>query len=60
MTPPGFEHTQHSKQSAPVHDPGVNKSVNIDPDLDALTRAWPDLPGPVRAGILAMVKAAKP
>jgi hypothetical protein len=27
-------------------------------DLAAVVAAWPTLPGPIRAGILAMVKAA--
>lgn len=30
-----------------------------DPDLAALIAAWPDLPEPVRAGISAMVRAAR-
>ena len=29
------------------------------PDLAAIVRAWPVLPEPVRAGILAMVKASE-
>ena len=29
------------------------------PDLAAVLSAWPDLPDPVRAGILAMVKAVR-
>jgi hypothetical protein len=30
-----------------------------DPELASIVQAWPNLPGPIRAGILAMVKAAK-
>ena len=30
------------------------------PDLAAVVNAWSDLPEPIRAGILAMVKAARP
>jgi hypothetical protein len=30
----------------------------IDPDLTALINAWPALPEPIRAGILAMIRAA--
>ncbi len=30
------------------------------PDLAAVVIAWPDLPDAIRAGILAMVKAARP
>jgi hypothetical protein len=29
-----------------------------DPDLVAIVAAWPTLPGPVKAGIVAMVRAA--
>ena len=29
-----------------------------DPDLGALSRAWPKLPAAIRAGIVAMVRAA--
>ena len=31
---------------------------NLSPDLAAVVDAWPDLPEPIRAGIMAMVKAA--
>jgi hypothetical protein len=31
-----------------------------DPDLDAIVAAWPTLPEAIRAGIVAMVKAAVP
>jgi hypothetical protein len=30
-----------------------------DPDLAAVVEAWPELPEALRAGILAMVKAAR-
>jgi len=30
-----------------------------DPDLAAIVTAWPTLPEPIRAGILAMVRAAR-
>ena len=33
-------------------------SPEIDPALAALINAWPSLPQPVRAGIIAMVKAS--
>ena len=32
-------------------------STRIDPDLQHLITAWPDLPGAVRVGITAMVQA---
>jgi hypothetical protein len=31
----------------------------VDPDLAAVMEAWPGLPAAIRAGILAMVRAAK-
>ena len=34
------------------------KSKQIPPELADIIDAWPDLPEPVKAGILAMVKAA--
>src|SRR5947207_1259518 len=34
--------------------------VTADPDLLVIVDAWPALPEPIRAGMLAMVKAAKP
>ncbi len=33
--------------------------VITDPDLAAVVEAWPDLPEAIKAGILAMVKAAR-
>ena len=33
--------------------------MQTDPDLVAVVAAWPDLPGAVKAGIVAMVGAAK-
>jgi hypothetical protein len=34
-------------------------TCNTDPDLAAVVAAWPELPEAVKAGILAMVKAAQ-
>jgi hypothetical protein len=34
--------------------------VVADPDLSAVAAAWPDLPEAIKAGIVAIVKAAKP
>jgi hypothetical protein len=33
-------------------------TVPLAPDLAAVVSAWPTLPEPIRAGILAMVRAA--
>ena len=37
---------------------GKRAAQILPPDLAAVADAWPDLPEPIRAGILAMVKAA--
>ena len=34
--------------------------VNSDPELRAVVEAWPTLPDALKAGIVAMVRAAKP
>ncbi len=35
------------------------KSNQIPPELTTVIKAWPDLPEPIKAGILAMVQAAR-
>jgi hypothetical protein len=68
--PVGCEHTQDSggKQRASGQRGTPNGTVGggpspktppADPDLAAVVMAWPDLPAALRAGIVAMVKAAK-
>jgi hypothetical protein len=37
-----------------------NDTCQSDPDLAAVVATWPTLPEAIRAGILAMVKAAIP
>jgi hypothetical protein len=56
-----------SKGNQPIPAAGAAKaSVAVSPpmpadaDLHLIVDAWPTLPEPIRAGILAMVKAAKP
>ncbi len=34
-----------------------NDTCKTDPDLAAVVDAWPELPGAIKAGIVAMVKA---
>jgi hypothetical protein len=41
------------RRLGPVHGPDA-------PDLAAVVAAWPTLPEAIRAGILALVKAASP
>jgi len=38
---------------------GLPDSVPIDPDLAAVVEAWPKLPEAIKAGILAMIRAAE-
>lgn len=70
----GLEHPENPAGNTLVSDSGGSKSGNkaadfgqptptakpADPELAAVVAAWSDLPPPVRAGIVAMVKAAKP
>jgi hypothetical protein len=49
-----------------LHASAVKASVAVSPpmpadaDLSLIVEVWPALPEPIRAGILAMVNAAKP
>ncbi len=43
----------------PVADHLPNDTCKTDLDLAAVVDAWPDLPEALKAGILAMVKAAR-
>jgi len=47
-----------SQGPPPVADHLPNDTCKTDPDLAAVVEAWPELPDAIRAGILAMVKAA--
>ncbi len=74
MTPMGFELSRFPSGNAGVSESGGSKSGNIrpvscaptppakptDPELAAVVAAWPDLPPAIRAGVLALVKAATP
>ena len=37
----------------------LHRIAETDPDLDRIVAAWSELPGPVKAGIIAMVEAAR-
>ena len=43
--------------SAP-QTPPANPAPPADPELAAVVAAWPDLPPAIRAGVVALVKAA--
>ena len=64
-TPRGLEVSCNSQGNTAIPRPGGAESGaldltrdNIDPGLAALIDAWPALPEPIRAGILAMVRAS--
>ena len=52
-----FATTSYTPSGSASYGPHAADAPN-DPDLAAMIAAWPDLPGPVRAGINAMVRAA--
>ncbi|MDX2133031.1 MAG: hypothetical protein SFY69_13360 [Planctomycetota bacterium] len=54
-TPPG---TCSDAPASPHPDP--EPDAPTDPDLHAVVAAWPDLPPAIRAGVLALVRAAVP
>jgi len=68
----GLEHPANPAGNTPVSESDGSKSGNIgagfgpatppvkptDPELAAMVAAWPDLPPAIRAGVLALVKAA--
>jgi hypothetical protein len=74
MGSPGLELPRFPSGKSGVEWSGSNKSGNTDaqfddsagmtnptdPELAALVAAWADLPPAIRAGIVAMVKAATP
>jgi hypothetical protein len=57
----GFEPVAKIAENHGVDDPRGTNSGTLrptDPDLIAIMKAWPMVPEVLRAGILAMVKAA--
>ena len=61
----GLEHTLNSSEQHAVSEIGGAESgavaaetSSIDPDLQAVIEAWPMLPEAIKAGILAMARAA--
>jgi hypothetical protein len=61
----GFEHHLDSAENRAILAQGSAESgaptlanLSIPPELAALIDAWPRLPEPIKAGILALVRAA--
>jgi hypothetical protein len=50
---------QISEQGAAKASVAVSPPMPADADLRAICEAWPALPEPIKAAMLAMVKAAK-
>jgi len=65
----GFEHpsempdkqripADRGTESGTLGDGAASNRQPADPDLADVVKAWPDLPAAVKAGILAMIRAA--
>lgn len=52
------ENSNNPSQSGAESGAVGAQSDVTDPDLAGVVKAWPTLPAPIRAGIVAMVKAA--
>jgi hypothetical protein len=66
VTPTGLEHLSQGGGKAPLSQTGGAESGAIppdfeqmDPDLQTVIDAWPTLPSALKAGILAMIAAAR-
>jgi len=53
------EENAHSENCAAAGAAVGSENTPIDPDLAAVVDAWPKLPEAIRAGILAMIRAAE-
>jgi hypothetical protein len=67
MAGTGLEDPANSPENRPIARQGGAKSGALcddffptDPDLALIVKRWPELPEPIRAGIVAMLKAAAP
>lgn len=64
MEAAGIEHPCDSSGNSAPHQRGAEcgaldaESPAMDADLAAVVQAWAKLPGPIKAGILAMIRAA--
>jgi len=55
----GIEPSRNSREKPQIATEAAQKAAHAptDPDLAALIDAWPRLPEPIKAGILALVRA---
>ncbi|MBY0461225.1 MAG: hypothetical protein K2V38_28205 [Gemmataceae bacterium] len=65
MTLSGAEHPAKSIEKTHFATPGGAESgalarIDLDPDLSRIVAAWPDLPAPIKAAILALVGTVEP
>ena len=51
--------SERGTESGTVGDNPANKQQRADSDLTNVVKAWPKLPAAIKAGIMALVKAAK-
>ena len=58
---PDDSSTSGGDETSPSRFPSsrVQEALRADPELEGLIEAWPELPDALRAGIVAMVKAAQ-
>jgi hypothetical protein len=53
--------SQKAPSLAPEADPSTSPpTVPLDPDLARVMRAWPELPVPLKAAVVALVASAAP
>jgi hypothetical protein len=51
---------RQTRQLAPQLAPPTENQQPADPDLAGLLAAWPTLPAPIKAAVLALLNAAAP
>jgi hypothetical protein len=56
--PPNRLRSESFDKDSPIDLPRIHDNCQSDPELALINEVWPELPAPVRAGIVAMVRAA--
>lgn len=59
IAPVGIEHMATLPEKPQITSGGGAPGGAPDADLALLAQAWPSLPAPIRAGVMALVKAAQ-